>query len=53
MEKYCVALSGEERQGLEQMVSTGQAAARRLIHARILLLADAHSRSRSSRRNAR
>ena len=40
MEKYRVTLAAEERVGLEQLVSTGKAAARRLIHARILLLAD-------------
>jgi Homeodomain-like domain len=40
MGKYRVTLTAEERIGLEQLVSTGKAAARRLIHARILLLAD-------------
>jgi hypothetical protein len=40
MEKYRVTLTAEERFGLEQLVSTGKAAARRLIHARVLLLAD-------------
>ena len=40
MEKYRVSLTPEERLGLEQLVSTGKSAARRLIHARILLLAD-------------
>jgi hypothetical protein len=40
MEKYRVTLTAEERIQLEQTVSTGQAAARRLTHARILLLAD-------------
>src|SRR5262249_25201691 len=40
MEKFKVTLSVEERKGLEQMVSVGKAAARRLAHARILLLAD-------------
>jgi transposase len=40
MEKYRVALSEEEREGLMRMVSAGKAAARKLTHARILLLAD-------------
>jgi hypothetical protein len=40
MDKYRVTLTEEERQDLAQMVSTGKAAARKLIHARILLLAD-------------
>ena len=41
MEKYRVTLTAEERHDLEQLVSIGKAAARRLTHARILLLADA------------
>jgi hypothetical protein len=40
MEKYRVTLTTEERAGLERLVSTGRGAARRLCHARILLLAD-------------
>lgn len=40
MEKYRVMLTTEERAELERQVSTGRAAARRLCHARILLLAD-------------
>jgi transposase len=40
MDKYRVSLTPDERAGLEQMVSTGKAAARKLTHARILLLAD-------------
>lgn len=40
MEKYAVRLTPEERMELEQTVTTGKAAARRLSHARILLLAD-------------
>ena len=40
MDKYRVTLTAGERQGLEQMVSSGKAAARKLTHARILLLAD-------------
>jgi uncharacterized membrane protein len=40
MEKYRVTLSGEERTALEQLVSKGKAAARKLTHARALLMAD-------------
>jgi len=41
MEKrYLVTLLKEERQKLESMVSAGKAAARKLVRARILLLAD-------------
>lgn len=40
MEKYRITLTGEERAALEQLVSKGKSAARRLTHARILLLAD-------------
>jgi hypothetical protein len=40
MDKYRVTLTAEERAGLEQLVSSGTAAARKLAHARILLLAD-------------
>lgn len=40
MDKYRVTLTAEERRALEQLVSAGKAAARRLIHARVLLLAD-------------
>src|SRR4051794_36366320 len=40
MDKYRVALTAEERGGLEQLVSKGKAAARKLAHARILLMAD-------------
>jgi len=43
MDKYRVTLTEEERAGLEQLVSTGKVAARKLIHARILLLADTSS----------
>lgn len=39
--KYVVTLTEEERDGLHKMVSSGKAAARKLTHARILLLADA------------
>ncbi len=40
MEKFKVTLTLEERKGLEHVVSVGKAAARRIAHARILLLAD-------------
>lgn len=41
MTKYRVALTAEERADLEHLVSVGKGAARKLTHARILLLADA------------
>ncbi len=47
MDKYRVTLTAEERVGLEQLVSTGKAAARKLTHARVLLLADTHGEDRS------
>ena len=40
MEKYKVTLSSEEREALGSLVSRGKAAARKLVRARILLLAD-------------
>lgn len=40
MDKYRVTLTAEERADLTQLVSTGKTAARKLTHARILLLAD-------------
>ena len=40
MDKYRVTLTAEERRSLEQLVSAGKAAARKLVHARVLLLAD-------------
>jgi DNA-binding transcriptional LysR family regulator len=40
MDKYRVSLTAEERAELEHLFSCGKAAARKLIHARILLLAD-------------
>ena len=43
MDKYRVTLAEEERGELQQLVSIGKAAARKLTHARILLLADATS----------
>ena len=39
--KYIVTLTAEERQILQAMLSKGKAAARKLMHARILLKADA------------
>src|SRR5947209_19938882 len=41
MEKYRVSLTDEERDALNGLLNKGKAAARRLAHARILLLADA------------
>jgi hypothetical protein len=42
MDKYRVTLTAEERVALEHLVSAGKSAARKLIHARVLLLADTH-----------
>ena len=42
MDKYRVTLTAEERVAVEHLVSAGKAAARKLIHARVLLLADTH-----------
>jgi len=39
--KYIVTLTQEERRMLQEMISRGKAAARKLTHARILLKADA------------
>ncbi len=41
MKRYQVTLEAEERQQLHDLIATGQAAARKLAHARILLKADA------------
>jgi len=41
MDKYRISLTAEERAALAQLVSVGKTAARKLTHARILLLADA------------
>jgi transposase len=41
VKKYIVRLTQEQRQDLHRMVSTGEEAARKLLHARILLKADA------------
>jgi transposase len=40
MDKFRVTLTAEERAELEHLVSVGKGAARRLTHARVLLLAD-------------
>jgi transposase len=40
MKKYLVTLTAEERQSLHELTTAGKAAARKLIHARILLKAD-------------
>jgi transposase len=40
MSKYSVKLEREQRGGLEQLIRSGQASARKLMHARILLKAD-------------
>jgi hypothetical protein len=47
MTKYKVTLTAEERAGLEQLVAVGKAAARKLTHARILLLADTAGEERT------
>jgi hypothetical protein len=47
MDKYRVTLTPEEQAGLQQLISTGKAAARKLTHARILLLADTHGENLS------
>jgi transposase len=44
MDKYRVTLDAEERVALERLVAVGKGAARRLTHARILLLADTAQR---------
>ncbi len=40
MVKYRVMLTEQEREALKKMVSAGKGAARKLLHARILLLID-------------
>jgi transposase len=49
MVKYRVTLTEQERDDLKRMVSAGKGAARKLLHARILLLTDMgeHGRHRS------
>jgi hypothetical protein len=46
MDKYRVTLAAEEQIALQHLVSTGKAAARKLTHARSLLLADTHGENR-------
>jgi hypothetical protein len=45
MVKYHITLTAEERTALEQLVSIGKSPARKLTHARILLLADTAGQS--------
>src|SRR3989442_12511594 len=40
VKKYCVRVSGEEREQLEALIRKGESAAQRLLKARILLKAD-------------
>ncbi|HXZ03204.1 MAG TPA: hypothetical protein VEH81_00145, partial [Ktedonobacteraceae bacterium] len=40
MKQHSIVLSREQRRELEALISTGQASARKLTHARILLKAD-------------
>ena len=40
MKKYRVTLTADEREQLTAMIASGKAAAKKLIHARILLKAD-------------
>jgi hypothetical protein len=47
VEKYRVTLDADERAMLERLVTVGKGAARRLTHARILLLADTAGPQRS------
>jgi len=50
MEKrYRVTLSDEERQDLQKLVSVGKGAARKLMRARVLLLADRGTAGQPSR----
>jgi Homeodomain-like domain len=44
MDKYRVTLDSQERAALEHLVNVGKGAARKLIHARVLLLADTSQR---------
>jgi len=40
MKKYIVRLTPEQRQDLHHLISIGEEAARKLLHARVLLKAD-------------
>ena len=53
MNKYRVTLTAEEQTELERLVSVGKGAARKLTHARILLLADTAWGSGTFRRGDR
>ena len=44
MKKYIVRLSEKERVDLHQLIEKGQASARKLAHARIVLKADSSKR---------
>jgi hypothetical protein len=48
MDNYRVALEPDERAALEQLVSKGKSASRKLAHARVLLLADTASGGEST-----
>jgi Homeodomain-like domain len=52
MAKYIVTLTDEERVLLQKMVSSGSGAARKLLHARILLNADANGLDRTDEATA-
>jgi hypothetical protein len=52
MAKYIVTLTDEERALLQKMVSSGKGAARKLLHARILLQADADGLARTDEATA-
>jgi len=47
-----VSLTGEERHELSQLISKGKGAARKQLHARILLKADEGRRSRGMARRS-
>ena len=48
MDKYRVTLTAEERSDLERVASVGKGAARKIAHARILLLADTAAQEKRS-----
>ena len=52
MIKYLVTLTAEERAGLDRLVAVGKTAARKLTHARILLLADTGGEEQTDERIA-
>lgn len=52
MAKYIVTLTDEERELLQKTVSSGKAPARKLLHARILLQADADGLARTDEATA-